>query len=336
MLAAEPHDALRLAEQALAMADPLGLDDVRADALINIGSAETILGRPEGVTHLEASIEILERLGSLQVLRAYNNLVHTLLEYGELARAEVLADRGLAAGRRFGFEEWLHWLREKRTQLLYLAGRWDEALAVMGESTARLEIDGAHYLETSWLQLQTLINLARGERGLAAAESERSLELARAVGDPQMLQPALVLRLKVLVELGELDAATALIGEGVAMVAQRQGLRSQYWIHFADAALALGREEEALAALRGARGIPWVDAARAVLARDLERAVEILAAIDAPASEADVRRRLARERVATGRRADAGAQLEQATAFWDRVGATAYLREAQALLEVAS
>ena len=205
MLASRFDEATRFGEEALAMAEDLGLEDVRADALNNLGSARErgVAGIPE----VEESVEILERLGSVQVLRGYNNLTHMLVESGALGRASGLADRAVASAERFGYDEWLHWNTEKRTMLWYLAGRWDDVVRVADDQLAAVAAEG-HYLETSWLALRSFVRLARGDADGALGDSERSLEMARPVADAQMLQPALVLRSYVLLSSVEADGGS--------------------------------------------------------------------------------------------------------------------------------
>ena len=52
----------------------------------------------------------------------------------------------------------------------------------------------------------------------------------------------------------------------------------------------------------------------------------------APAPEAYARLRAAENLVREGRRAEADAELERSLAFWRTAGATAYVREGEALL----
>ena len=74
----------------------------------------------------------------------------------------------------------------------------------------------------------------------------------------------------------------------------------------------------------------------AIAAGELERAAETLARIGARTYEADVWLRAARAAAAGGRRVEAAAQLAPALAFYRGVGASAFVREAEALLAAAS
>jgi hypothetical protein len=94
----------------------------------------------------------------------------------------------------------------------------------------------------------------------------------------------------------------------------------------------LGREGELLVALSSAPPSPWLDAARAIAAGDLERGIELVARIGAPPIEAYARLRAAEQMVAAGHHAEAEPNLEQAVAFYRHVGAARYVRQAEAML----
>jgi predicted ATPase len=334
MLASRHDEGLRFGREALAMAEELGLEDVRADALNNVGSS---LGRTlEALADLEESIAIFERLGSAQALRGYNNLAHLLLERGELDRAGVLAERGLASAERFGFDEWLRWTKEKLAQLWYQAGRWDDALRFADEEIAKVEAGAPHYLETSWRAIRCQIELARGDPAAARRDSELSVETGRRVGEAQMLQPALALHAALLVELGEREQALPILEELLGSLSERTGLRSHYWYYLAVAALELRRSDDFLAVARTTTSMPWIEAAAACATADFARAAETFASIGARPLEAATRRRLAESYFASGRQAEGEAELEPALAFWRSVGATAYLNEGEALLAAAA
>ncbi len=333
MLDSRPDEALRYAEEALEMAAALDLEEIRADVLGTIGAARSNKGELGTDRFQEEAIEILERRGSVQVLRAYNNVLHTLIEYGELERAEGVDERAVARARRFGYIEWLRWIREKHGQLAYLAGRWDELAALAESELSTMEAGGAHYLQGSWHSIRGLIRLARGEREGVRVDAEAQLEYGRRIGEPQMFQPILAQSLHTFVELGDTDRAGGLMTEILASLAERMGMRSFYWLEFAIGALELGRGAELLEATGAWTANVWVEAARAFVQEDFSLAAEIYARIGALPPEAMARQRLAGQHFAAGARAEGEEQLQRARAFWRSVGATAYLDD---MLEVAS
>jgi hypothetical protein len=76
---------------------------------------------------------------------------------------------------------------------------------------------------------------------------------------------------------------------------------------------------------------PWLDAGRAYAAGAFREAADILGAVGAAGEEAFVRLRAAESLIEADRRAEADAQLQRALAFYRSMGATAYIREAEAL-----
>jgi class 3 adenylate cyclase/tetratricopeptide (TPR) repeat protein len=335
MLASRYDESARFAQEALEMADRLGLDDVRADALNNLSASHFVTDGERSKAQLEESIAISERLGSPQAFRAYNNLAHQLIERGFLEEADSVDSRGLERAERLGYPEWMNWLREKRAQIWFHGGRWDDSLALVESQLLRIETGTPHYLETSWRAVRAQILLARGHRRAALADTDRSVETGRRVREPQMFQPALALHLSVV--LADRQAATAVLDELLESLSVRIGLRSHYWTCLADGARELGRSGEVAALLQPRAEVdPWVRAAAAVARADFAQAAAIFRTIGSLPMEAEYRRRVAVELFAEGRREEAAAELEHALAFWRSVGATAYLQEAQASLEVAS
>jgi len=92
MLAGEDEEAIRLGREALAMAEELRLDDVRAAALNNLGSARANLGDEQGLTDLAEAIRLAERANApFELCRAKGNLAAMLWVRGQLARSLELS-----------------------------------------------------------------------------------------------------------------------------------------------------------------------------------------------------------------------------------------------------
>lgn len=95
------------------------------------------------------------------------------------------------------------------------------------------------------------------------------------------------------------------------------------------AALARGQE---LLELLPTYDVPWVHAARAFAAGELRRAADTCGAMGALTEEARDRLWLAEALIKQSRQAEADLELQRALAFYRSVGATRYIRQAQALL----
>ena len=133
MLAGATEHAIRVGRQALAMAEELGLEELQAHALDNIGVARIGQGDHAGIADIERSIEIADRINSIESARAYGNLASALDDLGQLERSWELLHEGRLRAERFGLDDWLLWLRGESAWRPYYAGRWDEALRVLDD-----------------------------------------------------------------------------------------------------------------------------------------------------------------------------------------------------------
>jgi class 3 adenylate cyclase len=83
MLADDYGAAIRIGEGALAMAERLGLDELRAHALDNIGISRAGLGDWRGLAQLEQAAEIALAVRSPEATRALNNLSSAYAQRGD-------------------------------------------------------------------------------------------------------------------------------------------------------------------------------------------------------------------------------------------------------------
>ena len=194
---------------------------------------------------------------------------------------------------------------------------------------AEVEAGSPHYIEATCRHVRALLRLARGDAKGALADSERMLEYGRSVGDPQVLWPALAVHARMLASAGDL-ASAGVFDEAVRFRSPATWSRVGV-ADFAAAAAMLGRDpfaersEEAFAT-------PWIEAARAMCLGDFARAAAIYGGMGSRPDEADARLLAAKALVEAGRRAEADEQLRRVLAFYRDVGASAYLREGEALL----
>jgi ATP/maltotriose-dependent transcriptional regulator MalT len=112
------------------------------------------------------------------------------------------------------------WARAESTWMLHDLGEWDELLRVADEvldwDRDRTQMSR---IAEPW---KALILLQRGDR--AAAEATLShLDRARAVGDPQVVIPALTIASMIELERGNHEVAVALMRERVALVEKQEG-----------------------------------------------------------------------------------------------------------------
>jgi class 3 adenylate cyclase/tetratricopeptide (TPR) repeat protein len=335
MLAGEHDDAIRLGREALAMAAELGMDDLRAHALNNIGVARLGIGDERGLDDLEQSVEISVAANSAESVRSYGNLASTLTSVGQLERAFAMFLEGRRAAERFGLDDPLRWLIAEMAWKLYFEGRWDEALEMLDEQMADFA-QNPYWMEPPCRWLRGRIRLARGDVAGAQEDAQQGLELARLAKDPQVLWPALSFGARAFYTTDAKRAdelAGEVLAEWMAAGFPISGSESE-WLCDLVVALPAGRKGEFLEAVSQATKFPtpWRAAAAAYASGDFLRAAEVYEDIGARPEGAYARLGAAESLVREGRRAEADAELQRALSFWRSVGATAYVREGEALL----
>jgi hypothetical protein len=170
--------------------------------------------------------------------------------------------------------------------------------------------------------LRALIELTRDRTAAASADAERGVAVASRSGDPQSLAPSLCARAMVRLVEGRLREAVTdfedalAIGERLAGALNVGGALPTFAWLAVD--LERGRQIEPVVAAAPSRR--WADAARAIVGGDAATAADLLAEIGHRPAEAYARLRAGGEHIA------------RALAFYQAVGATRYVREAEALL----
>jgi tetratricopeptide (TPR) repeat protein len=327
-LAGRYDEALPVVEESIDMAQELGDDELLGDSLNNRAIVRAALLQPGWEEDFARSLELTLRTNSYRATRAYVNYGSNLTDTaGDIERAEAVTRSGLAYARKLGLAEAvLRWFNTNLGEILYYAGRWDEALDLAEHDIA----SGPHYVRQVSYGVRAEIRLGRGDAAGATADAEAALSEARSIRDPQALLPSLVTAAIVAHATGDISRAHSLLDEfgtpdrGVgAWVVQAALLSSE-----------LGRDVRFGSGPADAIPTPWREAARAIGDGDLPRTIEILEPTGARTFVAAVQLHAAHD---VGRRAVAAAQyLIPALAFYRVVGASAYVREAEALLAEAS
>jgi class 3 adenylate cyclase/tetratricopeptide (TPR) repeat protein len=335
MLAGRNDEAIELGRETLTMADSLGLPDIRAHALNNVGTARTLKGDLGGLIDLEASIATAEAANAQRdVARGYVNISSMAILLGDLPRARETHDRGMEVSERHGALGQLRWLRGAQPTILYHEGRWDEALAAADDFIAEAEAGSPHYQEMEARNVRGSIRLARGDVDGALDDSEKALAMARGAKDPQVLHPALAERARILFVSGRRPEARVAIEELLEVVAATGAdLNMASW--FVSAALVLGAEgrgAELVELARSAPQTPWIEAGKAIAVGDFVAAADGLAAIGSRPEDAFARLFAGHKLWEEGRRDEAEAQLELALNLYRKVEATAYVDQTEALI----
>lgn len=126
MIEQRAEEAIEWGDKALALAEKLGDDEVRAHALNNIGAVQLATGDSAGYDTLEASLEIARSCGyDDHVYRALFNLASSATATQDLTRATAYFDELEEFSRR---SEVLSCnLDANRSDVLLSMGRWEEA-----------------------------------------------------------------------------------------------------------------------------------------------------------------------------------------------------------------
>lgn len=335
--AGEYPEAIRIAREALPIAELLGLDGLRSRALSQIGGARALMGDAEGLLDIERAIELARDANAFDYLHnAYNNLRGGQLFLGRLEAAARTLEPYRESVERFGTGFERRWVQADEALECFMHGRWDDAIRVADSFLAEVDEGSPHYRESACRVLRASIRLARGDRAGALSDSERGVELARGAKDPQVLAPALSTRAAVLLAEGRCAEAGSLASEvlalGPGLVPALANEFSGTPIDFTWLVCDLGRAEELLAVLEDAAGVPWAEAARAIASGDFGRAADVLGEIGFRPGEAYTRLRAAESLVREGRSAEAEVELEGALGFYRGVGAIRFVREGEELL----
>jgi predicted ATPase/class 3 adenylate cyclase len=337
MMRGDTEDAVRTAREALAIADELGLHERRSDALNLLGVSLVDGGDLGGIDMLEQGLAIALEHNLPEAARAYGNLAEVVSNYlGDLPRAAELREEALRVTERFGLAVAKAWFIGERVVASYWTGQWDEALQIADDMASEAETGSPSYMDAQARQVRARIALARAAP-TAASEAGEALKLARAVGDPQVIYPALAFAAREASFTGRSEEAAALADELLTLWSSTPRTVLQSHLQsFSDAAVALttvARGDE-LAEIGAAARMQtcWIEAATAFVRGDFQRAAEIYAACGSLPDEAFARLRAAQALIADGSRAEGDRELQRALAFYRSVDATAYIREGEALL----
>jgi class 3 adenylate cyclase len=335
MLAGKVEQAIGVARETLAIADQLGLDDMRARALNYLGTSRVLSGDRGGLADLERAVAIAVQRNLPESVEAYVNLGACLVELGDLARGFARQAEGRQAAERFGITGWLRHLRAERVLEYYWRGRWDLALRRANEFIAESETSSRHYMESVCRLARGRIRLARGDLPAALEDANKQLAFARMAADPQLVNSALAFRARVALATGDRDQAGAYARELLAMLVKQAELHAvaEWSADLAAVLVGLGRGSD-LRELAASKVVstPWLEAAAAFAGSRFEQAADQYAEMGSLPDEAFAHLRAAERLLATSRRVEGNMQLQRAIAFYGKVRASAYLREAEALL----
>lgn len=362
----ENETALRVAREALRIAEQLGAADARADLLISLAGLEGAGRRtPEGRERLGEARELAQGSGNASVeLRALFNLAIGSYESGDLEEALPWLAEGIDRARRAGLLSSLYpqAMRHLQLLLLYTLGRWDEALRAANGAGTLPALDGyaagpalyvalargdftavdrarallrGHFDWMATLVASIALTEAAALRGDAEAAVEQLRSSVKALTDDAGIRPDVSVRLAALALSAVADTTAGLRQAGDEAGAGR-------WAATADELVELARHT----AMRGDDGNPqgpegqaWLARAEAEWARAVSgpdpaawgKAVAAFGFGD-PYELARCRLRFAEALLATDRREEAAAEATAARETAVRLGATLLLDQTDQLI----
>jgi class 3 adenylate cyclase/tetratricopeptide (TPR) repeat protein len=342
-LAARYDEALPLLERALELAETLWLPETLVQAL---NSKASILGRQgrrhEGGVLMRAALDLaLAHDLHDPALRAYNNLLVDLWTSDRWPETAAMLEVALELAQRVGDRRWETNFLAGSTISLYMGGDWDLSLARAAEVERRGPTEFALDMAVAGT---VFVLCGRGRLAEAREVRERNCPPTRENPDYDAF-------------LAVIDAVLLRNG-GAAREALAQGTRATAIFeetgagpfHLAvvealEAAAAVGEAElrAQLAAVEALAPTELSGLLRAQLSRFrarveparagvlYEEAEGLLAEAELPFHLAVVRLEHARWLAAEGREADAGPRLADARRTFERLGATPWLEQAEAL-----
>jgi class 3 adenylate cyclase/tetratricopeptide (TPR) repeat protein len=333
-LASRSHESIAVGDQALAMADELGLDHLRVHTLVSVGVSAISTGQAErGIAMLKEGIALSDQLNGVEGLRGHANLASCLWSLGDWKGAREHRERGLQRAQQFGAVWSTIFLTAEIALDHYRAGEWDLALEA-AHKTIEATATTPHLMETAARAARALIACARDDVDSAVRDFERVLEIGRTSKDPQTLFPALAGFAELLLEGGRPRRGEELADELLELTPIFAGefFVNEWAVSLALVLRALGRSGELDEVVASARlHTRWRDAVAAIEGGELVEAAAALHDVGDLPHEALVRLRGAEALAAAGRRSEADDQLERALAFYRSVDATRYIAQAEAL-----
>lgn len=333
MLAAERDAAISTGREALAIADALGLDEIRAHALINVGGARAYGGDLEGIQDLERAVEIAEAINSPEVARALNNLAGAYDLMGQEERARQLWRAAAARAQELGNAAVARFVRPIIPGIDYDEGAWDEALAGYDEFIAEVETGKGHIKESTARHGRGRIRFARGDLAGALEDAERAVTVARHQQEPQWLGPAIGFAAWLAHRTGRATEANTFMDELVATAARGADVANVEGVIVLDAH---GRQADIDRLVSQVIPGRWQDVFTAFAHGKYAEAVGVIEEMRLWPQAAALRLHAAEQLHREGRHAEAAAMIKKAVEFWRSVGATQLLHDAARLTEPAA
>jgi len=225
----DPDVAIQTGPRALALADQVGLEEVRIDVAISLGLARGHRGLPDSPRVLLEALDAARRSGlAIQMVRTYVNLMVVAVALRDHALVDRVRSEALPLFESFGTPLPAIAVRAFRARSLLDRGRWDEAEEILAQ--------GDEVWQGEWPVARAFVGLIgarRGEPG-AGVEIEQAWELLQEMVTPESSRHAMV-------RLALVEAAWLAGDDALALERLRAARESEAVMRFArsDGELAL-------------------------------------------------------------------------------------------------
>ena len=315
--------AVQLASESRNVSERIGWGEGLSDAFNLLGSIRVASGDAGGVEDIEQSVELAEASGALALItRVVNNLAVAHQELGDLEHAYSLRLEAARVAERLGSGSITRWYQGVLVDHRYRRGDWAEAYRDADDFLGQVEAGSPNVVAWQVFAVRAELRLAKGNSAGAVADAAQALAVGRENAELQAVNFVLPACAHVFAFAAARERAVELAHE--LLDSLRAGARMQFAVvnlpAFACAAVRLGLGDELVDALTGHPESRWTEAVRAYVAGDFVHAADLLAEAGARPDEAEARLRAG------------GEHVERALEFYRSVGATRYIREAEALL----
>jgi DNA-binding CsgD family transcriptional regulator len=193
MLADETAEAIRLGDQAIALAEKLGDSEVLCHALNNVGTAELYQTYSQaGRFKLERSLKIALAQGFHEhVARAYTNLASKAVEHRQYDDAMPYLNSGISYSTERDLDAWTTYMLAWRARAYYEQGQWIEAA-----EDAQAVLKNPRAAVVARIPALTALGAIRVRRGDPDDEQvlDEALRLALPTGELQRIGPVALAR----------------------------------------------------------------------------------------------------------------------------------------------
>jgi DNA-binding CsgD family transcriptional regulator len=193
MLADETAEAIRLGDQAIALAEKLGDSEVLCHALNNVGTAELYQTYSQaGRSKLERSLKVALAHGFHEhVARAYTNLASKAVEHRQYDDAMPYLNSGISYSIERDLDAWTTYMLAWRARAYYEQGQWMEAA-----EDAQAVLKNPRAAVVARIPALTALGAIRVRRGDPDGEQvlDEALGLALPTGELQRIGPVALAR----------------------------------------------------------------------------------------------------------------------------------------------